>query len=133
MFEHKKRSHSGKIMVRLLSMCLVLAMLLTLKDQAELVITISADDIEKNKIRGDLGITYDADVIRLIGEFSSVGLYVGSVVITHYTGQSGADSFRQKLDKQGIKSYLHYTIKGYPSNIPMILSDEGFGKNEYTA
>ena len=91
-----------------------LKMLLQLKEQAEIVIVINADDIEKNKIRGDLGITYDADVIRLIGEFSSVGLYVGSVVITHYTGQSGADSFRQKLDKQGIKSYLHYTIKGYP-------------------
>ena len=108
-----------------------LKMLLQLKEQAEIVIVINADDIEKNKIRGDLGITYDADVIRLIGEFSSVGLYVGSVVITHYTGQSGADSFRQKLDKQGIKSYLHYTIKGYPSNIPAILSEEGFGKNDY--
>ena len=108
-----------------------LKMLLQLKEQAEIVLVINADDIEKNKVRGDLGITYDADVIRLIGEFTSIGIYVGSVVITHYASQSGADAFRKKLNKLGIKSYLHYTIKGYPSNIPMILSDEGFGKNDY--
>jgi len=108
-----------------------LKMLLQLKDQAEIVIVINADDIEKNKVRGDLGITYDADVIRLIGEFTNQGLYVGSVVITHYAGQSGADSFRQKLTKLGVKSYLHYSIKGYPSNITLILSDDGFGKNDY--
>ena len=108
-----------------------LKMLLQLKEQAEIVLVINADDIEKNKVRGDLGITYDADVIRLIGEFTSIGIYVGSVVITHYASQSGADAFRKKLNKLGIKSYLHYTIKGYPSNIPMILSEDGFGKNDY--
>lgn len=108
-----------------------LRMLLQLSNQAEIVIVINANDIEKNKVRGDLGITYDVDVLRLISEFKNQGLYVGSVVITHYTGQNAADIFRQKLEKVGIKSYLHYTIKGYPSNIPLILSDEGFGKNEY--
>ncbi|MBR1691751.1 MAG: DUF1846 domain-containing protein [Lachnospiraceae bacterium] len=108
-----------------------LKMLLQLKEQAEIVIVINADDIEKNKVRGDLGITYDADVLRLAGEFTNQGLYVGSVVITHYTGQGAADSFRQKLTKLGIKSYLHYSIKGYPSNIALILSDDGFGKNDY--
>lgn len=108
-----------------------LKMLLQLKDQAEIVIVINANDIEKSKVRGDLGITYDEDVIRLADEFTKQGLYVGSVVITHYAGQSGADAFRQKLKKLHIKSYLHYTIKGYPSNISLILSEDGFGKNEY--
>ncbi|MBO6015109.1 MAG: DUF1846 domain-containing protein, partial [Lachnospiraceae bacterium] len=108
-----------------------LKMLLQLKDQAEIVIVINASDIEKSKLRGDLGITYDEDVLRLIDEFTKQELYVGSVVITHYAGQTAADTFRQKLNKHGVKSYLHYSIKGYPSNIPLILSDEGFGKNEY--
>ena len=108
-----------------------LNMLLQLKDQAEIVIAISADAIEKNKIRGDLGITYDLDVLRLIDAFHSMDLYVGSVVITQYTGQSAADHFRERLSELGIKSYLHYIIEGYPSNIDHIVSDEGYGKNDY--
>ncbi|NLG03280.1 MAG: DUF1846 domain-containing protein, partial [Clostridia bacterium] len=106
-------------------------MLLQLADDAEIVIVISADDIEKNKIRGDLGITYDVDVLRLMSEFDERGLFVGSVVITHYAGQKAADQFKKKLKKLKIKVYLHYSIEGYPSNIPLIVSDEGYGKNEY--
>lgn len=108
-----------------------LKMLIQLADQAEVVIVISATDIEKNKVRGDLGITYDVDVLRLMNEFKSQGLFVGSVVITHYTGQPAADLFKAKLEKMNVKIYLHYYIEGYPSNIPLIVSDEGFGKNEY--
>ena len=108
-----------------------LKMLLQLKDQAEIVVVISAEDIENNKVRGDLGITYDLDVLRLIDAFSSVGLFVGSVVITKYTGQNGAKAFRNKLSELGIKSYLHYNIPGYPSDIDTIVSDEGYGKNDY--
>lgn len=108
-----------------------LQMLLQLRDMAEIVIVISAVDIEKNKIRGDLGITYDVDVLRLIGEFEKKGLYVGSVVITHFAGQRGAAQFKSRLEKKNIKVYLHYIIEGYPSNIPLIVSPEGFGKNEY--
>ena len=92
---------------------------------------ISAADIEKNKVRGDLGITYDVDVVRLIGEFEKKGLYVGSVVITQFAGQSGAVQFREKLEKRGIKVYQHYKIEGYPANIPLIVSENGFGKNDY--
>ena len=88
-------------------------------------------DIEKNKVRGDLGITYDVDVVRLIGEFEKKGLYVGSVVITQFAGQNGAVQFREKLEKRGIKVYQHYKIEGYPSNIPLIVSENGFGKNDY--
>ena len=91
----------------------------------------SAADIEKNKVRGDLGITYDVDVLRLIGEFEKKGLYVGSVVITKFTGQNAAVQFKEKLEKKNIKVYQHYVIDGYPSNIPMIVSEEGFGKNDY--
>ncbi len=108
-----------------------LKMLLRLKNEAEVVIVISADAIEKNKKRGDLGITYDLDTLRLIDAFREVGLYVGSVVITQYAGQPAADNFRQRLDALGIKSYKHYMIPGYPSNIPFIVSENGFGKNEY--
>ncbi len=108
-----------------------LRMLMQLSDQAEIVIVISAGDIEKNKIRGDLGITYDSDVLRLIDVFEERGLFVGSVVITQYTGQSGADVFRARLQKLGIKVYTHYVIPGYPSNLPLIVSDEGYGKNDY--
>jgi len=108
-----------------------LKMLMQLSDQAEIVLVISAGDIEKNKVRGDLGITYDADVLRLINVFEERGLYVGSVVITQYNGQSAADLFKQRLTKLGIKVYTHYNIEGYPRNIPFIVSDEGFGKNEY--
>ena len=108
-----------------------LKMLMQLKDVAEIVIVISAEDIERNKIRGDLGITYDMDVLRLRDEFQSRGLYVGSVCITHYKGQESADIFRKKLEKLHIKTYVHYVISGYPSNVKLICSDEGYGKNDY--
>ena len=108
-----------------------LKMLLQLKEQAEIIIAISADAIEKNKMRGDLGITYDMDVLRLIDAFRSMDLYVGSVVITQSSGQSAADHFRKRLSLLGIRSYLHYIIEGYPSNIAHIVSDEGYGKNDY--
>ncbi len=108
-----------------------LRMLMQLADQAEIVIVISASDIEKNKIRSDLGITYDEDVLRLMDIFRSRGLYVGSVVITQYSGQYSADIFRERLTRLGIRVYTHYIIEGYPSNIPLIVSDEGYGKNDY--
>ena len=108
-----------------------LQMLLQLADVAEIVIVISAVDIEKNKVRGDLGITYDKDVLRLRDEFQKRGLMVGSIVITHYTGQEAAKIFRNKLKKMNIKTYYHYTIPGYPSNVKLIDSDEGYGKNDY--
>ena len=106
-------------------------MLLNMADEAEVVIVINADDIVKNKVRGDLGITYDADVLRLIDAFREAGLYVGSVVITQYAGQAAADIFRKRLESLGMKAYLHYHIEGYPNNVPFIISEEGFGKNEY--
>ena len=105
-----------------------LRMLMQLSDQAEIVIVISAADIDKNKMRGDLGITYDEDVLRLIDAFTERGLYVGSVCITRYAGQESADHFKKRLEKLGIKVYFHYSIPGYPSNIPLIVSDEGYGK-----
>ncbi len=108
-----------------------LRMLLQLADQAEIVVVISASDIEKNKVRGDLGITYDSDVLRLIDVFKEKGLYVGSVVITQYSGQHSANLFKSRLEKLGIKVYVHYCIEGYPSNIPLIVSDNGYGKNDY--
>ena len=108
-----------------------LQMLLQLKDEAEIVIAINAADIEKNKVRGDLGITYDLDVLRLIDAFRSVGLYVGSVVLTRYESQSSAEQFAQKLESLGVRVYRHYTIAGYPYNIESIVSDDGYGKNEY--
>ncbi len=108
-----------------------LKMLLQLKDQAEIVIVISAEDIETNKIRGDYGITYDLDVLRLMDAFSETGLLVGSVCITKYNAQPGADAFMEKLKNLGIKSYKHYRIPGYPSDVERIVSDEGYGKNEY--
>ena len=106
-------------------------MLLQLKDQAEIVFVINAADIEKNKVRSDLGITYDADILRLTDAFRSIGLYVGSVVITRYQGQSAADAFQKRLQNLGIKVYLHYPIEGYPSNIQKIVSEEGYGKNDF--
>ena len=106
-------------------------MLLHLSDQVEIVIVINATDIEKSKMRGDIGITYDADVLRLIDAFRDIGLYVGSVVIAQYAGQPVADAFKNHLEQLGVKVYLHYPIEGYPSNIPHIVSDEGFGKNQY--
>ena len=108
-----------------------LQMLLQLADQAEMIISINAADIERNKIRHDLGITYDQDVIRLIGVYKEKGLYVSSVVITRYAGQSSADIFQKKLEAIGIKVYHHYSIDGYPNNIEKIVSDEGYGKNDY--
>ena len=108
-----------------------LKMLLQIADEAELVIVISADDIEKNKVREDLGITYDRDVLRLIQAFRDYGLYVGSVVITRYNHQASAKQFKAKLESFGIKVYRHYNIEGYPHNISYIVSDEGFGKNDY--
>ena len=108
-----------------------LQLLMQLSDVAEIVIVISAVDIEKNKVRGDLDITYDKEVLRLRDEFQSRGLMVGSVVITHYNGQEAAKLFRSKLKKLKIKSYYHYTIEGYPKNVKLIDSDEGFGKNDY--
>ena len=108
-----------------------LRLLMQLSDQAEIVIVISAGDIEKNKIRGDLGITYDTDVLRLMEAFKENGLFVGSVVITQYSGQNSANLFKSKLEHLGIKVYIHYCIEGYPSNIPLIVSDEGYGKNDY--
>ena len=106
-------------------------MLMQLSDQAEIIIVISAEDIEKNKVRGDLGITYDLDVLRLMSIFKNHGLFVGSVVITKYSGQESAFLFKNRLEKLGIKVYRHYPISGYPSNIPHIVSDEGYGKNDY--
>jgi uncharacterized protein (UPF0371 family) len=108
-----------------------LQMLLQLKDQAEIVIVINTEDIEKNKVRADLGITYDRDVLRLIEIYRNHGLYVGSVVLTRYQGQSLADHFRTRLEQQGIPVYCHYPIEGYPKNISLIVSDEGYGKNDY--
>lgn len=108
-----------------------LQMLMQLSEYAEVVMVISAIDIEKNKTRSDLGITYDEDVLRLRAEFENVGLYVGGVVITHYNGQSSADAYRNRLERLGIKVYYHYTIDGYPHNVALIDSDDGFGKNDY--
>ena len=106
-------------------------MLLELKDQAEIVIVINSSDIEKNKVRGDLGITYDMDVLRLIDAFREIGLTVGSVVLTQYAAQPAAESFQKRLETLGVKVFRHYSIPGYPSNLPLIVSDEGFGRNEY--
>ena len=108
-----------------------LRMLMKLADRVEIVIVINAADIEKNKVRGDLGITYDEDVLRLKRVFEERGLYVGSVVMTHYTGQTSADAFRKRLEKRGIRVYQHYIIEGYPSNVKTIISQDGFGKNDY--
>ncbi len=106
-------------------------MLGQLKSQAEIVIVINAADIEKNKVRGDLGITYDLDVLRLIDAFRDEDLYVGSVVMTRYAGQPSADQFQQRLEALGVKVYRHYSIAGYPSDIERIVSDEGYGRNDY--
>uniref|UniRef100_UPI0025E70DD8 DUF1846 domain-containing protein n=1 Tax=uncultured Negativibacillus sp. TaxID=1980696 RepID=UPI0025E70DD8 len=108
-----------------------LRMLLQLKDQVEVVIAINSSDIEKNKVRGDLGITYDVDVLRLIDVFRSFGLYVGSVVMTQFQGQAVALAFQERLEALGVRVYRHYPIEGYPSNISKIVSDEGYGKNDY--
>ncbi len=106
-------------------------MLSQLKDQAEILIVINANDIEKNKCRSDLGITYDLDVLRLIDIFKAQGFYVGSVVLTRYAEQTAVLTFQKRLEMLGIKVYKHYAISGYPSEVEKIVSDEGFGKNEY--
>ena len=108
-----------------------LKMLTQLKDDAEIVIVISATDIEKNKKRGDLGITYDEDVLRLRDAFMERGFMVSGVVITHYSGQPSAAAYHERLHRMGIKAYYHYMIEGYPTNVELIDSDEGFGKNDY--
>ena len=106
-------------------------MLIELRDEVEIIVTINSEDIEKNKVRGDLGITYDLDLLRLIDAFRGYGLYVGSVVMTRYSDTPQASAFKLKLEKLGIKVYKHYAIDGYPHNIPHIVSEDGFGKNEY--
>lgn len=106
-------------------------MLLKMKDEAEIVIALSADDIERSKRRGDLGITYDEDTLRLIDAFRGIGLFVGSVVITHYRSQPAAERFQQRLEALGIRVYRHYIIPDYPSNVELIVSPEGYGKNDY--
>ena len=106
-------------------------MLLKMKDEAEIVIAISADDIERNKRRGDLGITYDEDTLRLIDAFRGIGLYVGSVVITHYRSQPAAEKFQKRLESLGVRVYRHYIIPDYPSDVKLIVSEDGFGKNDY--
>ena len=108
-----------------------LDMLLQLRDETEMIIVISAIDIEKNKMRSDLGITYDEDLLRLRDEFEKVGLYVGGVVITHFNGQASAVAYRNRLERLDIKVHYHYTIDGYPHNVALINSEDGFGKNDY--
>ena len=106
-------------------------MLLKMKDKEEILIAVNANDIETSKVRGDLGITYDLDTLRLIDAFRGIGLYVGSVVLTRWAGQPAAVAFEQRLNAQGIKTYRHYPIEGYPTNVDLIVSDEGFGRNDY--
>ena len=108
-----------------------LQMLLQLKDKVEMVIAINTGDIEKNKVRGDLGITYDRDVIRLIDVFRDFGLYVSSVVLTRFNEQPAAKAFQARLESMGLKVYHHYDIPGYPANIPYIVSDAGYGRNDF--
>ena len=106
-------------------------MLMELRDEAEIVIVISANDIERNKVRGDLGITYDLDLLRLLDAFRDWGLYVGSIVITQYSAQPAAQKFQERLEKLGMRVFLHYVIPDYPTNMPYIVSENGFGKNDY--
>ena len=108
-----------------------LKMLLQLKDQAEIVIVINASDIEQSKVRGDIGITYDHDVLRLIDAFRKAGLYVGSVVLSMYKEQPAAQAFERKLEALGVTVYRHYEIEGYPNDLGRVISDEGYGKNDY--
>ena len=108
-----------------------LRMLLQLRERVEIVIAINSADIEKNKLRGDLGITYDMDVLRLIDCFRNIGLYVGSVVLTQFNGQPAAQAFQKRLESLGVRVYRHFSIEGYPSDIAKVVSDDGYGKNEY--
>ena len=107
-----------------------LRMLKTMADRAEVVIAVNAQDIESNKLRGDLGIGYDAETLRLIDSFREAGLYVGSVVITRFGGQA-AEAYKRRLENQGIRVFRHYAIEGYPSNLNHIVSSEGYGRNDY--
>ena len=109
----------------------ILKMLMSMKDNAETIIVVSASSIEQNKMRGDLGITYDMDTLRLIDAFTEIGMYVGGVVITQYSNQPAADTFIKRLENLGVKVYKHYPIDGYPTNVRKIVSDEGYGKNDY--
>ena len=106
-------------------------MLSELTDDAEIIIVINSNDIEKNKVRGDIGITYDLDVLRLIDAFRACGLYVGSVVLTHFAEQAAAIFFQKRLEALGVKTYRHYKIENYPADIQHIVSEDGYGKNEY--
>ena len=106
-------------------------MLTSMADKVEIVIVINAHDIEKSKLRSDLGITYNQDVLRLIDAFTGIGLYVSSVVIAQYVSMAPVDNFKSQLEKMGIRVYLHYAIKDYPSNVDFIVSEEGYGRNEY--
>ena len=106
-------------------------MLSQMKNDVEIVVAISAPDIEKNKIRADFGISYEDDVLRLIDVFRNLGFFVGSVVVTQYNGQPAADAFMRRLSTLGVRSYKHFPIAGYPHNVALIVSDEGYGKNEY--
>ena len=108
-----------------------LQMLRNISSHAEIIIAISAVDIEKNKVRSDLGITYDMDVMRLVDVFRSFDLYVGSIVITQYSGQPAAEAFKTKMERLGVPVYLHYPIEGYPTNVQLIVSEEGYGRNQY--
>ena len=106
-------------------------MLQQLREDVEILVAICAADIEKNKVRGDLGIPYEEDVLRLIDVFRGMGLYVGSVVVTQYDGQSAADAFLKRLSALGVRTYRHYPIAGYPHNDALSQSDQGYGRNEY--
>ncbi len=106
-------------------------MLLKMKGEAEVVIVINSEHIENNKVRGDIGITYDVDVLRLIDAFRACGLYVGSVVLTQYNSQPAVVAFQKRLEKLGLTTYKHYRIEGYPSNVKLIVSDDGYGRNEF--
>ncbi|MBR6954563.1 MAG: DUF1846 domain-containing protein [Clostridia bacterium] len=108
-----------------------ITMLKQLRDQTEIVIAINADDIEKNKVRGDIGITYDMDLLRLVDAFTANGLYVGSVVLTRFRGQPSAIAYEKKLKALGLRTFRHYPIEGYPANLPLIISEEGYGRNDY--
>ena len=108
-----------------------LKMLLTFKDKVEVIIAVCAKDLERHKVRSDLGISYDDEVLRLIDEFHRVGLYVGSVAITQYRHQNAADTFKAKLENRGVKVFIHYPIEGYPHDVNHIISQDGFGKNDY--
>ena len=106
-------------------------MLERMAEDVEIILVISAVDIEKGKIRSDLGITYDEDLLRLMDNFLAMGFYVGGVVITHFTGQPDAAAFRDRLKELGVRCYLHYPIPNYPNDVDLIVSDEGYGKNDY--